>query len=65
MQTIIEDINAGTGYALVNKSDESVGYCCFVVGQEIYQPQKANILFGSSHRSHFYGRRLYIVNRRN
>ena len=34
LQTIMDDINTGTGYALVNKSDEPVGYCCFVVGEE-------------------------------
>ena len=34
LQTIMDDINAGIGYALVNKSDEPLGYCCFVVGVE-------------------------------
>ncbi|MGM9530074.1 MAG: GNAT family N-acetyltransferase [Phascolarctobacterium sp.] len=34
LRTIMDDINTGIGYALVNKSDEPVGYCCFVVGEE-------------------------------
>lgn len=34
LQTIIDDINAGIGYAFVDDNDNPIGYFCFIVGDE-------------------------------
>ncbi len=34
LQTIVEDIENGTGYSFVSESGEVIGYCCIIAGEE-------------------------------
>ena len=34
LKTIIDDVNAGIGYAFVDENDNPIGYFCIIVGDE-------------------------------